>query len=147
VAPGEEGAWEFLGEPLRGVKTVEEYAPEEFLDEDRVRQGERRAFPALVPDGIAHQGVDVRMEVHVGAEGLDDINSWTNAGEIMLEMSAEMMSDDGKREAAETLFQEAIHCLQQSIELDPEGENASSLRARALIGVVAGTIEAAKKAS
>ncbi len=77
----------------------------------------------------------------------EDINSWTNAGEIMLELSAEWMSDEEKKSDAETLFQEAIHCLQQSIELDPEGENASSLRARALIGVVAGTIEAAQQAS
>ncbi len=76
----------------------------------------------------------------------EDINSWTNAGELMLEKSSELIDGENK-EAAETLFQEAIHCLQQAIELDPEGENASSLRARALIGVVAGTIEAAKKAS
>ncbi len=77
----------------------------------------------------------------------EDVNSWTNAGEIMLEKSAELMQAEKTREAAETLFKEAIHCLDQSIKLDPEGENPSSLRARALVGVIAGTIEAKKKAS
>jgi len=63
VAPGEERAEKFLAEPLGGVKAAKEYAPEKFLDEGSVGWGERRALPAPVPDGIAHQGVEVGVEI------------------------------------------------------------------------------------
>ncbi len=76
----------------------------------------------------------------------EDINSWTNAGEIMLGLSAKAQ-EDGDPEKAREYFKEAIHALTRSIELDPEGKNASSLRARALVAVVAGKAEAIKKAS
>jgi len=71
VAPGEERAQKLLGEPLGCVEAAEEYLPEEFLDEGRVRRGERGEFSTSVPDAVACQGVNVGMEVRVGAEGLD----------------------------------------------------------------------------
>lgn len=76
----------------------------------------------------------------------EDINSWTNAGEIMLGLSAQCQ-DDGDPEKAREYFKEALHALTRSIELDPDGKSASSLRARALVAVVAGKAEVAKKAS
>jgi len=76
----------------------------------------------------------------------EDTTSWANAGEVMLERSVQLQ-EEGKKDVSENMFREAIGALKRAIELDPEGEDPSSLRARALIGVTAGVIEKTQKAS
>lgn len=75
----------------------------------------------------------------------EDIHSWTNAGELMLELSAKYA--DENEDVSQKLFHEALCALERAVELDPAGENAASLRARALIGVVVSAFEARRKAS
>lgn len=72
----------------------------------------------------------------------EDIHSWTNAGELMLELSAKYA--DENEDVSQKLFHEALCALERAVELDPACENAAALRARALIGVVVSTFEARK---
>ncbi|NNE08620.1 MAG: tetratricopeptide repeat protein [Gemmatimonadetes bacterium] len=72
----------------------------------------------------------------------EDIHSWTNAGELMLELSAKYA--DENEEVSQKLFHEALCALERAVELDPECESAAALRARALIGVVVSAFEARK---
>jgi tetratricopeptide (TPR) repeat protein len=76
----------------------------------------------------------------------EDINSWTNAGEVMLELSTNLMKN-GKKKESVAIFEEAINALRKAIELDKTGQHASALRARALVGVTAAAAGATKKAS
>jgi len=69
-SPGEKREEELLREPFGLVEADEQEAPEEFLDEARVGKGDRREPPLRPPRPLAHQGMDVRMEVGEGAEGL-----------------------------------------------------------------------------
>lgn len=73
----------------------------------------------------------------------EDIHSWTNAAEAMIERSAQL-AKDGQGEQAQDLFAEAVGALQAAISLDPEGENAAGLRARALVAATASIAEAAQ---
>ncbi len=72
----------------------------------------------------------------------EDIHSWTNAGELMLELSAKYA--DENEDVSQKLFHEALCALERAVELDPACESAAALRARALIGVVVSTFEARK---
>lgn len=69
----------------------------------------------------------------------EDINSWTNAGELMLGMAGEYHAT-GRSDDAVSLFEGAINAFRKSLELDPEGATGSALRARALIEVTANIV-------
>lgn len=73
----------------------------------------------------------------------EDIHSWTNAAEVMIERSIQL-SKDGNSEAAGEMFTEAVGALQHAIELDPKGDNAAGLRARALVAATASIAESAQ---
>lgn len=73
----------------------------------------------------------------------EDINSWTNAGELMLSLSGEYHAN-GKTDDAVALFEGAIGSFRKALELDPQCQTASALRARALVEVTA-NIAASRK--
>jgi len=76
----------------------------------------------------------------------EDVSSWANMGEMMIQESGRLKGK-GEEERAAELFQEAVAALQKAIELDPEGENPSSLRARGVVAAAVGILQTEKKAS
>jgi tetratricopeptide (TPR) repeat protein len=75
----------------------------------------------------------------------EDINSWTNAGEIMLQRSLDLL-DHGQVRDSQEMFGEAVAAFGKAIALDPNGNNPSGLRARALVSVTANAVEASQAA-
>lgn len=70
----------------------------------------------------------------------EDINSWTNCGELLLERAGELHRD-GQADDALQAFETAIDCFKHSLTIDPEGTTASALRARALVEVTAQIVQ------
>ncbi len=75
----------------------------------------------------------------------EDINSWTNLGEVLLERSTEVHKE-GDSISAVQIFTAAIDAFKKVMELDPKAATPSGLRARALIEVTA-TIAKARGAA
>jgi hypothetical protein len=71
VDPVQEDVAEGLGEPIGGDEPGEEKASEELAQGLRIERGDGDEAAVAVPDRFGHEGVDVRVEVGVGTEGLD----------------------------------------------------------------------------
>jgi len=71
VNPAQEDVAKGLGEPVGADEPGEEKASEELAQGLRIERGNGEEAAVAVPDRFGHEGVDVRVEVGVGAEGLD----------------------------------------------------------------------------
>lgn len=66
----------------------------------------------------------------------EDITSWTNCGELLLERSGELHKET-KVDDAVRYFEAAIECFKRALALDPKVTTPSALRARTLVEVTA----------
>ena len=65
VVPGEEVLQKLPREPLGIVEAAKKSLSEELFHQGYIERGERGEFPARVPDGVAYERMDVRVEIHV----------------------------------------------------------------------------------
>src|SRR3989339_210749 len=71
VNPAQEDVAKGLGEPVGVDEPAEEKASEELAQGLRIERGNGEEAAVAVSDRFGHEGVDVRVEVGVGDEGLD----------------------------------------------------------------------------
>ena len=72
----------------------------------------------------------------------EDIQTWTNLGEVALEQSTKFMKD-GRTAEAEEAFVNAAEALGRAIALDPEAKEDAGRRAHALVHVTVGAMQSA----
>lgn len=73
----------------------------------------------------------------------DDLESWTNLGEILLRWCG-CLNQSGQIEAADQAFNRAVEALSKAVQLTPADDRGSALRARALVAAAASIYEARK---
>ena len=103
-------------------------------------------FHSVLGSILQHQG-DCRRAIDRYKKAVElfpeDVSSWTNLGEAMLSLLAEAPEAEPSRQAE--LFEAAVQALSKAIELDPESNTGSSVRARAIVASTADACERLRK--
>ncbi len=73
----------------------------------------------------------------------EDIQTWTNLGEVALELST-VLAQSGDNDRAAEMFVTAADALTRAVELDPNDEHPAGTRARVLVQVTVGSMQRAE---